>query len=275
MKPEILVFTAFSPNSRNALQYACEMAMDRGYTLLLAHNYDPPLNYAADAVAFSSLNNSIADTEDRLKEEAQWARTHFPAVSISHRLTFGTAATSILEVLQEYRIDFLIAGAPESQGEFWGWNDAFVDVINQLPVPTLIIPGGVSYQAIGNIGFACDYAQPLQQQQLDFIRRIMDAGPANLHIIHVSIPGKGNEEKREQHRFRLEQELHSYHPVYASIENTDVVATIIHYIMTQGIQLLIVIPHRHGIWYSIFNQRHTRRLTRINHLPIMALQDQE
>ncbi len=86
----------------------------------------------------------------------------------------------------------------------------------------------------------------------------MDAGPAQLHIIHVSVPGKGNAEKRQQHRALLEQELNGYHPVYASIENTDVVATIIHYITTYAIQLLIVIPHRHGIWYTIFNQRHSK-----------------
>jgi nucleotide-binding universal stress UspA family protein len=273
MKPEILVFTALTQNSRNALQYACKMAMDRSYALMLVHNYDPPLNYAADAVAFSSLNSSIADTEDRLKEEVQWVNASFPDVAIRYRLTFGAPASAILELLQEYQIDFLIVGAPESQGEFWGWNDEFVDVLHQLPVPTLIIPRKVSYQAISNIGFASDYAQPLQQKQLDFIRRMMDTGPASLHIIHVSVPGKGNDGKRQQHRSLLEQELQSYQPVYASIENTDVVASIIHYIMSHSIQLLIVIPHRHGIWYSIFNQRYSRKLTRINHLPIIALQD--
>ncbi len=32
MKPEILVYTAFTETSHNALQYACEMARDRDYT---------------------------------------------------------------------------------------------------------------------------------------------------------------------------------------------------------------------------------------------------
>lgn len=273
MKPQILVYTAFTETSRNALQYACEMAGDRGYTLMLVHNYDPPMNYAADAVAFSSINVSMGHTEEKLKEETLWASRQFPGLAISHQLTFGAPLTSAIELLEEYKIDFLIVGAPESQGEFWGWNDVFVDTINHLPVPTLIIPRTVRYQTIVNIGFASDYAQPLQRGQLDFIRRILDAAPAQLHIIHVSVPGKGDAAIRQQHRAALEQELNTYHPVYASIENTDVVATIIHYINTHAIQLLIVIPHRHGIWYSIFNQRHSKRLTRINHLPIIALQD--
>ncbi len=273
MKPEILVYTAFTETSRNALQYACEMAGDRGYTLILVHNYDPPLNYAADAVAFSSINVSMEHTEEKLNEEALWASGQFPGLEISHRLTFGTKLANITELLEEYKIDFLIVGAPESQGEFWGWNDAFVDIINHLPVPTLIIPRTVSYQTIAHIGFASDYAQPLRQGQLDFIRRIMNAASAQLHIIHVSVPGKGDIAIRQQHRAMLEQELHQYHPVYASIENTDVVATIIRYINAHAIRLLIVIPHRHGIWYSIFNQSHSKRLTRINHLPIIALQD--
>lgn len=273
MKPEILVFTAFTETSRNALQYACEMAQDRGYSLLLTHNYDPPMNYAADALAFSSIHLSMEHTEAKLQAEADWAREQFPTLTIDAKMTFGNPAGSINELLDEVRIDFLIVGAPQSEGEFWGWNDDFVDIINQLPVPVLIIPRSVQYQGIRHIGFASDYANPLQQQQLDFLRRILDAVPAQLHIIHVSVPDKKNDEKRLAHRNTLEQQLAAYHPVYASIENTDVVATIIQYIRTHQIQLLIVIPHRHGIWYSIFNQRHSRRLTRINHLPIVAMHD--
>ncbi|WP_118973019.1 universal stress protein [Taibaiella koreensis] len=273
MKPEILVFTAFTETSRNALQYACAMAKDRDYSLVLTHTYDPPLNYAADALAFSSIHLSMEHTEEKLKAEADWAREQYPGLQIAAKLTFGNPVDCLNELLGEYHIDFLIVGAPQSQGEFWGWNDVFVDIINQLPIPVLIIPRSVTYQGITHIGFASDYANPLQQQQLDFIKRVLDAGPAQLHIIHVSVPDKRNDQKRQEHRNILEQRLRDYSPVYASIENTDVVATIIRYIRAHDIQLLIVIPHRHGIWYSIFNQRHSRRLTRINHLPILALHD--
>lgn len=272
-KPEILVYTAFTDTSRNALQYACEMAADRHYSLTIVHNYDPPLNYAADALAFSSINVSMEHTEERLKQEADWVREQFPALAVAHKLTFGEPAAAAKELLLESPVDFLVVGAPESQGEFWGWNSDFVDIINQLPIPVLIIPKNVRYQAISNIGFACDYAEPLQPYQLDFIRRIMNENRTQLHIIHVSIPGKGNEKRRERHRHSLEEHLNPFRPVYASIENADVVATIIQYIKSNNIQLLIVIPRRHGIWYSIFNQRYSRRLTRINHLPIIALQD--
>ncbi|WP_118951798.1 universal stress protein [Taibaiella helva] len=273
MKPEILVFTAFTETSRNALEYACAMAKDRDYSLVLTHTYDPPLNYAADALAFSSIHSSMEHTEDRLQAEADWAREQFPDLQLVHKLTFGKPADCMNELLGEYRIDFLIVGAPQSNGEFWGWNDEFVDTINQLPIPVLIIPRSVRYQQIAHIGFASDYAKPLLPQQLDFMKRVLDAGPAQLHIIHVSVPDKKNDLKRQEHRNMLEGMLQDYQPVYASIENTDVVATIIRYIRAHDIQLLIVIPHRHGIWYSIFNQVHSRRLTRINHLPILALPD--
>lgn len=102
----------------------------------------------------------------------------------------------------------------------------------------------------------------------------MDSGPAQLHIIHVNIPGRKNEDQRLKHRAALETDLAAYAPVYASIENTDVVATIINYIVKCSIQLLIVIPRKHGIWYSVFNQRYSKRLTRINHLPILTLRDE-
>jgi nucleotide-binding universal stress UspA family protein len=273
MKPEILVYTAFTETSRNALIYACEMAIDRDYSLVLVHNYDPPLSYAADPLAFSTVNDSFSDTEETLKEEREWATLKYPDLSISYRLTFGTPLNALKELLAEYAIDFLVVGAPESHGEFWGWNDEFVDVINTLPIPVLIIPKPVRYQTLTHIGFASDYAAMLTEAQLTFIKRIMDSEPLRLHIIHVNVPGKKNEEQRLKHRAALELALADYKPIYASIENADVVATIINYIRSFSIQMLIVLPRKHGIWYSVFNQRHSKRLTRINHLPIFTLKD--
>lgn len=273
MKPEILVYTAFTESSRNALDYACQLALNRGYTLLLAHNYDLPLHYTADAVALSSLQEQFENTEERLREELAYARQISPGLGIRHLLTSGRLAEQVAKLFRENAFDFIIVGAPESDGEFWGWNDSFVDKVNSMPAPVLIIPRTVSYQPVTEIGFASDYARLLSASQLGFIQRIMNQGPARLHIIHVSVPQLTNREQRLQHKAALETALASYQPVYASIVNGDVVATIIRYIREHAIQLLIVIPRRHGIWYSIFNQRYSRRLTRINHLPIITLQD--
>lgn len=273
MEPKIIIYTAFTETSRNALRYACQLAQERKFELILVHNYDPPLSYAADPLAFSSINFSFSDTEEQLKAERDWAAAEYPELNILHRLTFGTPAAAMEELMQDYPIDFLILGAPESEGEFWGWNDEFVDVLSALPVPVLIIPKTVQYQTLVNIGFASDYAAPLRQAQLNFIKRILDSGPAQLHIIHVSVPGKKNESQRLKHREALEQSLAAYTPIYAAIENTDVVATIISYVRSFALQMLIVIPRKHGIWYSVFNQRHSKRLTRINHLPILTLND--
>lgn len=273
MKPQILVYTAFTETSRNTLEYACSLALERNYDLLLIHNFDAPLNYSADALAMGSIDKNIEETNERLKEEADWAMERFQGISIIEQLTYGSKEEAIREVMKDYNPSFIIIGAPESMGEFWGWNDSFVDIIDMIPIPTLIIPKSVSYQRFTNIGFACDYANPVTKQQVDFIRTITENGTINLHVIHVSVPNKKNEEQRILHKAMLDEQLADCHPIFASIENSDVVATIINYIRTNSVELLVVIPHRHGIWYSIFNQRHTKRLTRINHLPILTLHE--
>jgi hypothetical protein len=273
MKQEILVYTAFTETSRNTLQYACALALARNYAIILVHNFDAPLNYSADALAFGSIDENIQQTEEKLREEKEWAAQTYPNLSIIHRLTYGSKENAMKELMPDYKLEFLIVGAPESQGEFWGWNDDFLDILNRMPIPTLIIPKTVSYQPIANIGFACDYSSPLKAAQLKFIRNLTQLEGVQLHIIHVSVPNKKNEDQRILHRQLLEMELASSHPIYVSIENSDVVASIINYIREHAIQLLMVIPHRHGMWYSIFNQRHTKRLTRINHLPIVTLNE--
>jgi len=273
MKPEILVYTAFTETSRNALQYACELSVERGYAIILVHNFDAPLNYSADALAFGSIEENIKTTEEKLVAEKEWALSNYPDVSMMHRLTYGTKENAIKDLMEEYDPEFLIVGAPESQGEFWGWNDSFIDILHLVPIPALIIPKTVSYKAIVHMGFACDYFSPLTDAQLAFIKNLMQVEGIQLHIIHVNVPNKKNEDQRLLHKQQLEKDLAEYNPIYVSIENSDVVATIINYVRENDIQLLMVIPRRHGMWYSIFNQRHTKRLTRINNLPIVTLKE--
>ena len=273
MKSEILVYTAFTETSRNVLRYACALALARDYALILVHNFDVPINYTADAIALGSIDENIQATEEKLKEEKQWALNNYPGISIVHRLTFGNKEKAIKELLQDVNPEFFIVGAPESQGQFWAWNDDFIDILHLIPIPTLIIPKTVSYQTITNVGFACDYANPLKASQVKFIKNLTQAEGIQLHIIHVSVPNKKNEQQRLLHKAALEEALAEGHPIYASIENADVVATIINYVRNNNIQMLIVIPHEHGMWYSIFNQRHTKRLTRINNLPIVTLKE--
>jgi hypothetical protein len=273
MKQEILVYTAFTDKSRNALTYACEFAMARDYAIILIHNFDAPLNYTADPVALSTMEESIQNTEEKLAEEKNWASDTYPNLTINRRLTYGSKEDGLKELLQEFSPEFLIVGAPESQGEFWGWNNDFVDILHLIPIPTLIIPKTVSYQTITDIGFACDYASPLKDAQIKFIRNLTQVRGIQLHIIHVSIPNKKDEDQRILHRSLLERELADSHPIYVSIESSEVVASIINYVRENAIQMLMVIPHRHGMWYSIFNQRHTKRLARINHLPIITLKE--
>lgn len=273
MQQQILVYTAFTETSRNALEYACAFAKARNYSILLVHNFDAPRNYSANAVAMGSIEVNIETTEEKLAEEKDWVMNTYPDIVIAHRLTYGSKEEAINELLQEFKLEFLIVGAPESQGEFWGWNDDFVDILHLIPIPTLIIPKTVSYHTITNIGFACDYSNPLKESQINFIKNITHQPGVQLYIIHVSIPNKKNEDQRLMHKAMLEQELADSNPIYVSIENTDVVATIINYVRENALQMLIVIPHKHGMWYSIFNQRHTKRLTRINNLPIVTLKE--
>jgi|GEM_PF-1608413 len=273
MKPRILVYTRFTEISRNALRYAAEMALDRGYDLLLVHNYDLPLSYAADPIAFASIHPDVARAEAQLKEEADRAAEAFPGLQIAYRLTYGSKPDAVGELLSESGFRFIVSGAPESQGEFWGWNDEFVDLITGMPIPVLIIPQRVSYARIRHIAFASDYLRPMHAKQTGFIRQLLQEQDTVLHIIHVSVPGRQDQAQRLQHKSALEEQLKEFSPIYVSIENNDVVASIITYIQQHHIELLVVIPHRHGIWHNIFSQRHTRRLTRINYLPIIALQD--
>lgn len=69
--------------------------------------------------------------------------------------------------------------------------------------------------------------------------------------------------------------LDDLHPVYFEPEFNTVIVAIDGFIAAENIDMLLVIPTRHGIWYNIFQKSHTKGLVYLNHIPVLALRQQE
>lgn len=107
------------------------------------------------------------------------------------------------------------------------------------------------------------------------VTNFSNASKAELFIINVVDPGELMPATAQQNKQSLQESLDDLHPVYFEPEFNNVIVAIDGFTAAENIDMLLVIPTRHGIWYNIFQRSHTKGLIYLNHIPVLSLRQQE
>jgi len=270
MNPTLFVYTDFSSVAENALKYACRLAEKSGYDLLLFHNFALPVSYMAEALALYTFNENFNKAEENLATELEWVLANYPGLNIKTEIAQGSFSNMVSDLSANYNARCLLIGSPENQADYFTFDGDFIETLLGLKLPVLVIPSHINFSKINNVGLACDYRNRYTPETLQEIRDMEALTGAALHVIHI------NNRKNavvEAHKNELEQALQDFNPQYINIEGQDFANAVIHYAKEHEIDLLVVIPQKHGFLDSFFRQRSIRRLAKVNQLPILALPD--
>lgn len=268
----ILVTTDFSRSSRNALAYACGMFGAGDYNLVLLHAYAMPVTYTSEGVALAAMGDAFIAAEEQLKDEVEWAEAQFPGMQITHKAIMGSLMDALKEEIAAWTPQLTIMGALTDYDDLWTWDNDVLRTLQDLDAPVLILPEHVTYQPVKNIGFACDYKNR-NVNQIDFIKWLTVYTGAKLHVVHVTRGNPHDPGARQENEALMQEHLQDISPDYHTIEDPHVIAAITGFVKEYNLDILIVIPHRYGVWENIFKQSHTRRLAKLNYLPVLALHD--
>jgi hypothetical protein len=269
----IIVTTDFTESSRNALAYTCGLTSDGEYRLFLIHVYTVPVNYTSDGVALTAIKDAFDNAEDRLAVEMEWVNNAYPAVQIESRVMIGGLIASLNEQIAEVRPEMIVMGAAQDYEDLWTWDSELLAALTDLSVPVLLIPRQIAFSPIRNIGFASDYINLCTPGQINSIKRLANYTGAQLHVVHITRSKPQNDDVRKGNEEMMQEMLLEVKPLYYAIEDPNVIDAVAHFVKEQKLDLLIVIPHTHDTWYSIFHQSHTKQLARLNNMPILALHD--
>ncbi len=273
--PTIIVCTNFSKTSRNALSYACSLINSKtnkeAIDILLLHVFIIPPNYSGDGIALPTINNSLTYAEEDLDEELAWVHDEYPGINVTGKITTGHLLEGLEEEIREMQASMVIIGAGGHYGDLWSWDSTILNALRDLSVPILTIPPNVTFTPLQNIAFACNLKNVSMHTPFNALKKIIRFTDAKLHVVYVT----GNEIKKEsaeaQNELFVHTQLQDLSPVYHTLYESEVVSAIGRFVEDQQIQLLLVIPKRHGIWASLFHKSYTKELGRLNRLPIMAL----
>jgi hypothetical protein len=273
--PTIIVCTNFSKTSRNALTYACSLINNKAdkeaFDILLLNVFTIPPNYSGDGIALVTINNSMTYIEEDLHEELDWVHEEYPNINVIGKVTTGRLLEGLEEEIQDQRASLVIIGAGGHYGDLWAWDNNILNILRDLSVPVLTIPPNVTFTPLQNIAFACNLKNVNRNTPFNALKKIIQFTEAKLHVVYVAGEAIKKDPAEAQNELFVHEQLQDLCPEYYTLYENEVVGAISRFVEKHDVQLLLVIPRKHGIWDNLFHKSYTKELARLNRLPIMAL----
>jgi nucleotide-binding universal stress UspA family protein len=270
----IIVITDFSESAQNALTYACAFsAASDNIELLLVNTNTVPASYSGDGVALAAISDTLGNRVDKLKEEIERVSAIFTAAKIKYEALIGNFIKSLQELIEEEQAVLVIMGTPAAYGEIWSWDTDTLSALTELPIPVLAVPREVLYKPIKNISFASIPGNLHSTSPIASIKKLVKYTGAKLHVVTV-VPPQQDEKKDQEGASALHQQLADVDTEYHKIYESHIVQAIGHFVEEQHIDLLVVRPRKHGIWYNLFHKSYAKELAKLNLIPVMALHDE-
>ncbi len=149
-----------------------------------------------------------------------------------------------------------------------------LSAIKFLHWPLIIVPADSKFKKIERIGVACDLHEVVNTIHAEEIKKLVNDFHAQLHILHV-MPGNnkpvGNEEIEGCEWLR--ELLTDVSPSFHFLKEENVEEAINNFAETHQLDLIIVIPQKHGFPGGIFHKSHSKQIAIHTKIPLLSIRE--
>jgi nucleotide-binding universal stress UspA family protein len=267
----IIAATDFSTSSLNAVKYAAALAVATGNTLTIVH--------VSQAQSPKSNESSVPKTDQMVSEAEKQMRqlketiTGDSGLTINTEILFGSVVTSIRKYCKQLDPWVVIMGAEKAgalQRFFLGGRT--IEAMQTLEWPVIIVPTGVQYKPINRVGIACDLEDvqnTLPVSQLEGIRKVFSAEVFVLHVKTVDTKREGS--NTEDQAKKLRSILGHMSPKFIFIDGASVEDSIENVALQNSIDLLVIVPKKHGFFHRLFYDRQSTRMVLSSQVPMLSI----
>ena len=275
----ILVPTNFLPASFNAAQYALAMAEELNIETLILYNVYQQL--ITDDIA---MTNFIGQDAEELRSASEEVLSRFKqklagnetsSIQIKTVSDYNTIKPGIIDAAKEYKADFIVMSvtAAHDKIDVLITENNAVGVAKDTEVPVLMIPENATYKKPKRILFACDLKKVVQTTPVDAMRKILDETKAELFVLHVEASANDFDGKLTAETLMLDNLLGKYNPKYHFAADKHFGEAIDKFALDNNIDLIIMIPKKHGFFENLFSTSHTKQLAFHTHIPIISIHE--
>lgn len=274
----ILVPTDFSASAYNAARYAIALAKDLNAEQIILYNAfqpyvseDPELGLPlqTDVEEFKKISEQgLAKMKDTLQNEIP------SSIQLKSESEYNEITRGIIDACEEYNAELIIMGitVAENKLEEALMGSNAVDISKYSEIPVIIVPLEAKYAPLQKILLAVDLKKSGATIPVAAIKNILDATKAKLDILHVETNAH-DEVDPDKEKIILDSLLSSYHPQYHLLKGEIFTDTINQFAHENNIDLIIIIPKKHGLFEGIFKRSHTKQLAFHSHIPVMTVHE--
>ena len=267
MKP-VIALTDFTPAAENATHYAAKLSKELQATLLLLHVYQIPITMSDMPVIMVSaeeLKNNADNGLMRVKEELL---NHYPDLQVTTLSRIGDVADEVHELTKEERPVAVVLGRNKYSGfERALFGSTAISLLRSFKYPVITVPENYTFQNFNNVVLATDL-QNIDGTPVEAIQDLFQNHPISLHILHVT--GDNNDPKDAG---PLLSKLQFLNPQYHLVHNSDVTKGIEDFVEKINANLLLVLPHHHKWFESLFTKQHSKDIIRHVNIPVLTIAD--
>lgn len=272
----IVVPVDFSTVSNNAAHYAAAFAASTNASLSLLHVCVPPMIIAEAPVPLITQGELIAEAEAKMEKlENTLSEETDGQVKVYSEIRAGGIMHEIKSFCNDRKPYAVVIGTHSADKlERMIFGSTTLAAIKKLDWPLIVVPAEAKFRTIHSIGLACDFKQVLETAPVEEIRNIVKDLKAELHVLYI------NDTEKEvyspeliQESAQLQELLGDLNPKYHFVEHANIDEGLSEYADKYMLDLLIIVPKRHGLLDRIFGHSHTRELTLHTHVPLLAVHE--
>ncbi len=269
----ILAAIDFSNSSKNALQYAANLATYFNAKLTLFHAYHiPVLNTEAGYIPPLTDTKQVAEKEIR-----KWIKDlkgEHEELDIDYVLEMGFAADIIEEVAIDKNADIIVMGIA-NQNSFLKEHlvgSVSTTVAQSSSVPVLIVPEIAKYTRIKKISYACDFDKNLESTGvLSKVKYFCSLFDAKLQILNVMKPEEEISVEKAETDSYVEEKLYSTMHDTFFIYDEQVDKGVMDFVEHHDTDILITSPKNHNFLHDLFVESKTKKLVFHSRIPVLTI----
>lgn len=269
----IITATDFSDVATDAVYYACQMAEATGSTLTIVHSYTIPVAFNDNPMPIIPMEEGKEIADKSMAELLEELKEKFSTLSISSHIAYGDITETLKDYLNEVNPWLVVVGNSTSDDGYSWLGSSLLNTLRHIPCPVIAVPDDATYKHKMNMCFACDYKNVAEALPAERLMTAVNKADAKLHILNVDYNDKHYSTDTPYEMAQLRELLEPISPEYHNIESEDINEGILKFVDDNGIDLLVVTPHKHSFFESLFHKSHTKALVQKSKVPILAIHD--
>lgn len=267
----VIAATDFSPVAFNAVNYAADMALALEAKLVVMHVYQMPVMYLEVPVSINTedIRRDAEREMNKLKQRISVRTGGKLFVETELRMgVFYPELKALCDELQPFAVVMGSQGSTAAERLFFGGHTVYT--MKHLMWPLITVPPLAGYKTVRKIGLACDFQKVLETTPVMEIKKLVKDFKAELHILNTGHQEDYNSDVVFESGM-LEEMLGEARPVYHFISGSSVDKGIMDFAEKNNIDLLVILPKRHGVIDKLIHKSVSARLVLHSHVPVMAL----